>query len=438
MPAMTFGEFLATQALHLVALAALLAAGAFFSGAETALFSLSRGQLFRMRQDPHRLVRLAASLMRRPDNVLTTVLLGTNIVRILYFVLATLLIVRAQAGAEHARFWAPILAVASLLAVIVLGEIIPKTVCFLAPRQLAPLAAPVLAAMGRAVRPVQRFLMSFLVNPLTRLLAPARGRRGELTAEEMAALLALSQKRGLIGQDQTELLQEVLELTDLRAGDIMVPRVDVAAYDVSGPRGPLLELMRRKGITKVPVYRGDLDHIVGAVYAKRLLAEPGKPLPELVTPVQFVPESSPLERVLIQFRATRSQLAIVVDEYGGTAGLITLEDVLEEIVGDIADAREARRPPAVQQVGPAEWLVDGDLAVHEWAEAFPTDLAGARFSTVGGFVISLLGQVPRVGQTAQYRNVTFTVEAVRRNRISLLRVQLDVGQARRPGVEGRS
>jgi putative hemolysin len=91
----------------------------------------------------------------------------------------------------------------------------------------------------------------------------------------------------------------------------------------------------------------------------------------------------------------------------------------------------------VQQVGPAEWLVDGDLAIHEWAEAFPTDLAGARFSTVGGFVISLLGQVPRVGQTAQYRNVTFTVEAVRRNRISLLRVQLDAGEGGRPGAEGR-
>jgi len=422
--ALTIGEFLVEHVLDLVVLAVLLAAGGFFSGAETALFSLSQGQLLRLRQHGGRLGRLVPTLMRQPENVLTTVLLGTNIVRILFFVLSTLLIVQARTQVVHGQFWAPALAVATLLAVIIFSEITPKTICFLAPMQLAPLVAPALAAIGRVVLPIQRFLMALLVRPLTRLLAPAKSRRGGLTAEEMAALLALSQKRGLIGQDETELLQEVLELTDLKAGDIMVPRVDVVAYDVADPPEGLLELMRQKGLTKVPVFEGDLDHVTGAVYAKRLLAEPGKALREILTPVQFVPESAPLERVLIRLRAASSQLGVVVDEYGGTAGLVTLEDVLEEIVGDIADAREAPRPAAVQKVAPAEWLVDGDLPIHEWVQAFPLDLAAARFKTIGGFVISLLGQVPRVGQSVEYRNVAFTVEAVRRKRIALLRVSL--------------
>jgi len=422
--ATTIGPFLAGHVLDLAVLAILLGIGAFFSGAETALFALSPGELFEMDRDRRRLVRLAAELMRYPDRVLTTVLLGTNISRIVYFVFSTLLFMKVQQGVEHGLFWASAVSVASLLAVILLSEILPKTVCFLVPQRLAPLAAAGLAPMERVVRPAQRFLMRWLVGPLTRLLAPARVREVGLSPEEMGALLTLSRKRGLIGDDETGLLQEVLELTDLHAGDIMVPRVDVVAFEAGGSRAELVELMRRTRINKVPVYEGGLDHIVGVVYARRLLSEPEKDPGELLQPVEHVPESAPLERVLVDFRRTGSRLAVVVDEYGGTAGIITLKDILEEVVGDIVDAREPVRGPAVRRIGPAEWLIDGDLGIHEWADAFPTDLQGARFSTVGGFVISLLGHFPEVGQTARYRNVTFTVEAVRRHRIASLRVRL--------------
>ena len=430
MLAMTIGEFLAAQAWQFAALGVLLVLAAFFSGAETALFSLSRGELFALERDSRRLARIVPALMRRPGNVLTTVLLGTNIVHILYFVVSALLVMKVRSdGVEHGGLWAPVLVAATLLAIVVGGEVIPKTLAHIWARPLAPLAAPALSLLGRGAEPIQELLMAFLVEPLTRLLAPAQGRRGDLAADEMAALLALSQKRGLIGQDQGELLQEVLELTDLRAGDIMVPRVDMVAHDLDAPTEGLLEIVRRQRVTKIPVYEKDLDHVVGVVYAKRLLVNPGKPLREILSPVQFVPESAPLERALLQFRATRSQLGIVVDEYGGTAGLITLEDILEEIVGDIADAREIDRGPAVQQVAPAEWLVDGDLPIHEWAEAFPTDLTAARFTSVGGFVISLLGHIPRVGEQVAYRNVVFTVEAMQRRRIALLRVRLREGES---------
>ncbi len=424
MLAMTIGDFLAARAWELAALAALLAASAFFSGAETALFSLSRAELFALGQDSRKLARMVPALMRRPGNVLTTVLLGTNLIRILYFVVCSMLIMEAQRTLPDGQLAASLLAVATFVAVVLGSEVIPKTLANLWARRLAPLAAPALALLGRIVWPLQRFLMAALIEPLTRMLAPARRHRGDLTAEEMAALLTLSQKRGLIGQDETELLQEVLELTDLRAGDIMVPRVDLVACPAGASPESLLAIVRKRRITKIPIYEGGLDHVVGVVHAKRLLAEPPRPLREVLSPVQFIPESAPLERVLLQFRATGSTLGIVVDEYGGTAGLVTLEDILEEIVGDIADAHEARRGPAVQQIAEAEWLVAGNLPIHEWAEAFPTDLGAPRFSTVGGFVVSLLGRIPRVGDAAEYRNVTFTVEAMQHRRIALLRVRL--------------
>ncbi len=421
---LTIGEFLVEQVWQLGLLFGLLVASAYFAGAETALFSLSRSQLYKLERDSRRSARLAASLMRNPASVLTTVLLGTNIVHILYFVVSTILIMNAQAKMQGGEFWAPALAVATFVAIVVAAEIVPKTLAHIWAWQLAPPAAPVMAILDRGIKPIRRFLMAGLIDPLTRLLAPPGNRHGNLSSEELGSLLTLSQKRGLISADEGELLQEVLELTDRKAGDIMVPRVDIIACDVKSSPDELLEFVRQTRFTRIPVFEGDLDHIVGVVHAKRLLTDSGRTLREDAGPIRFVPESAPLERLLVHFRTTGSQLAVVVDEYGGTAGLVTLEDVLEEIVGDIVEVRDHKPEPIVRKLGPDQWLVDADLPIHEWSDAFPTDLTGARFNTVGGFVISILGHIPSVGEQAKYRNITFTVEEMRKRRIALLQVQL--------------
>ncbi|MCD4699666.1 MAG: hemolysin family protein [Phycisphaerae bacterium] len=425
---LTIGEFLVEQVWQVGLLCLLLVASAYFAGAETALFSLSRSQLYRLERDARRSARLAATLMRSPESVLTTVLLGTNIVNILYFVVSTMLIIDVRSQVRGGEFWAIALAFVTFVAMVITAEIIPKTLAHIWAWRLAPSAAPILAVLNRSLKPIQRALMTGLINPLTRLLAPAVNRRSDLAADEMSALLNLSQKRGLISADDGELLQEVLELTDRKASDIMAPRVDIVACDVNSPAEELLELVRRKRINRVPVYEGDLDHIIGVVYVKHLLADSGLTLRAAAGEIRFVPESAPLERLLVHFRATGSQLAVVVDEYGGTAGLVTLEDVLEEIVGEITEGMDHRPEPVVRQAGPGQWLVDADLPIHEWTDAFPTDLTGARFNTVGGFVVSLLGHIPSVGDQAEYRNVTFTVEEMRRRRIALLRVQLREGR----------
>lgn len=424
---MTIGEFLVEQVWQVGLLLVLLTASAYFAGAETALFSLSRSQLYQLERDSRRSARLAASLMRRPASVLTTVLLGTDIVNILYFVVSTLLIIKVRTQVRGGEFWAIGMAVVTFVAMVIAAEIIPKTLAYIWAWRLAPPAAPFLAVLDRGIKPIRRILITGLINPLTRLMAPSGDSRSNLVAEEMSALLTLSQKRGLINADEGELLQEVLELTDRKARDIMAPRVDIVACDVNSPVDELLELAREKHITRAPVYEGDLDHIVGVVHVKHLLADSELTLRAAADEIRFVPESAPLERLLVHFRATGSQLAVVVDEYGGTAGLVTLEDVLEEIVGEITEGMDHRPVPVVRRVGPGQWLVDADLPIHEWTDAFPTDLAGARFNTVGGFVVSLLGHIPSVGEQAEYRNVTFTVEEMRRRRIALLRVQLREG-----------
>ncbi len=421
------GQFLLLNGWQLVVLSLLLVFSAMVSACETGFFSLGSAELFAMGREGRPLGRMVASVMKMPRTLLTTVLLINNVLNILYFVISTLLLIQMEHEVRHGAVWSGVGAVASLLALVLFGEIIPKSVAYLYPRRLAEAAAPVILMLCRLVQPLHRFLAAMIVNPLTRLIAPPRSRRGDLTAEEMESLLTLSQKRGLIGKNETALLQEVLELTDLRAGNIMVPRVDMVAVEVNQPVAAPLEIVRRRRMTKLPVYEGNLDHMIGVVYAKRMLTSPGQSLREMVVVVPFVPETAALETVLLQFRATRTQVAIVVDEYGGTAGMVTLEDILEELVGDIADERETEQP-MVQPLGPRQWMVNGDMPIHEWIEAFPTELSGARYSTIGGFVLSLLGDIPRVGQSVRYHNVVFTIEAMRRRRIARLRVQLDEGK----------
>jgi putative hemolysin len=419
---MTWQQALAGQVWKLAVMAPLLVCSAFFSASETTLFSLSRLQLYRLGHGA-RPGRIVAGLMRRPRRVLNTLLLGNMCVNVAYTGIAAVAILELRRSG-----WAGwMVAAASLVLLLVLilfGEVLPKMLAMAAGLRLAVPAAAALSVIEQAAKPVIWVLEKALVVPLTRLVAPARPQGGEITTEELAALLDLSAKRGVIDRDANALLQEIVALTDIRVADIMVPRVDMVAYDVDAPPTGLIELCARTRRRKIPVYEKDVDHVLGVVHAKRLLLpSTPPPLRELVAKVPFVPEAANVERLLLQFRVTRTQMAIVVDEYGGTAGLVTLEDVLKEIVGDMPDVRGAPGP-AVQRLSECEYLLEGDLAIHEWEDAFKIDLSSGQISTVGGFVISLLGRIPREGDQAQYRNLRFTVVSMRRRRIGTLRLEL--------------
>lgn len=416
------GAFLATHAWQLALMGLLAAGSGFFSGTETALFSLTRGQIHRMR-DHGRAGAIVAWLLGRPRRVLNTLLLGNMLVNVAYTgVSATVIFALKDAGgAGWAVAAAPFV---FLLVLILVGEVTPKMLAAATCESWSLLTAVPMALLQRVLTPVVWLLEVVLVSPLSRMIAPRQTVRTYVTPDELAAVLDLSAKRGVIDRDVTFMLQEIVELTDLRVADIMVPRVDMVAYDLAGSREGLLDLFRRTHLRRVPVYEGDLDRIEGIIHAKRLLLNPKAPLRQLVRKVLFVPESANLEQLLTQLRAKGWQMAIAVDEYGGTAGLVTLEDALEEIVGDIPDPQDQQRGPAVERRGEREYVIDADLAVHEWADAFGMDLSGGRISTVGGFVTSLLGRIPREGDTASYRNLRFTVESMRGRRVGKLRVEL--------------
>jgi len=407
--------------LRIVLLVVLLAASAFFSGAETTLFALSRHELHRFRHSRRAGERLVATLMAEPRQLLLTLMIGN--VTINMFIFATSLSVFQQAlGAEH--WLAPILGMISPVLVTLLGEILPKGTAIDLRTTLAPHIARPVRFCQLVLTPVAFLLNVLLVTPATRLLVGGHPREEEVTVEELRQLLAMSQRRRVIDADENAMLSGVVQLNQMRVRDIVTPRVDIVAFDIEDPPAELARLFRESRRSKIPVYRKQLDHLVGVIYAREFFLAPDQPLSRHIRPIRFVPELITLMQLLEHFRRTATAFAAVVDEYGGLVGLVTIEDVAEQIVGELSLPDEADELPEYEQLDERTYRVSGRINLREWAEMFHIRRFDERVSTLAGLFIAELGRLPEVGDQITLANVRLTVESLRGRRIEWIRVEL--------------
>ncbi|MEM1108492.1 MAG: hemolysin family protein [Planctomycetota bacterium] len=416
----------------LLLLALLLVASGFFSGSETALFSLSRHQRARFAQSEAVTARTILTLLAETRGLLITLLLGNMTVNVLYFVVSSVLLIKAS---ESDRFSGPLLAALTLiplLTIILLGEVMPKLVASRLPDRFAKVIAIPMLGVHRVLTPI-RVASSFLViTPLSRLLSPPTP-SPELSPQELESMLQLSRQHGVIDYSEQRVLEQVLELSQLKVRNLMVPRVDVQAFDLDDSPTQLMELIRRTRLRHIPACRGDLDNVVGLIYSRQaLLAQPdtAEDVEKLVRGVQFVPELQRADRTLIELRKSGTTFALAVDEYGGTAGLITLEDLVEHLVGNIPGAYEQSGEIDVEPIGDNRWRVDADLSVHDWADFFgrhqhvETARRLATANTIGGLVMAELGRVPRKDDTIALGNVRLTVDRMDGPRIETVVIEL--------------
>jgi len=412
---------------HLAAMAALLAASAFFSLSETALFNLSRDQLRRFRSSHNPFCHLAAGLMDDPRRLLVTVLFGNMAVNTAFFVLGVTLVddIRLQ-HPEAIGLWRVIIGAGLLVAVILVGEIIPKSLAAAMPERLALVAGLPLTAVGYVVLPVRVVLSHVLVAPLARLVTGGRQVHAYVTRDELQALVEVAAREGAVTAQEGDMLADVLELGALKVREVMTPRVEIVGCDRATPMAVVLAVFRRTRRSKILVFEDEMDNICGLVYAKTAFLNPDGPLADLVRPVYYVPETKTVESLLKDFRTRKIQFAVVVDEYGGVSGLVTLEDCLEQIVGDIEDETDQPAASPVQRASDTEYMLAGTLSIRSWADEFDVDVPseGGRYSTVAGFVASLLGRLPKPGDAAGWRNLRFTVTEVRRHRVTWVRLEL--------------
>ncbi len=400
--------------LMLAALPPLLIASGFFSGSETALFGMSANERMMVRRRAPFASRAIETLLAERRMLLITILLGNMTVNVVFFVLSSMLVLKAEAGVAAGLG----LSLLSLLLIVLAGEVLPKVTANTFRQRFASVTGPPLLVLHRAIGPLRVVLDLAVVAPLARLTAPS-ATPPALGADELTALLDVSGTEGVIARDEQKLLEDVVNFSSLKVRDVMTPRVRLDALPWTARREEVVEMARETRRTKAPVYRGSLDDILGILHCKRyLLDERGEQTPLLahVTPPCFVPESATLDKLLDHFRDSGVQLAIVVDEYGGTAGILALEDIVEEIVGDITGSTDEAHPPAVK-LGPNRWRAPGDLGVHDWASVFGRSVLSTRASTLGGLILERLGRAARVGDAVTLANVRFAVEKLDRARI---------------------
>jgi putative hemolysin len=399
--------------LEWAALPLLLCLSAFASGSETALFALTLEQRERASERVRR-------ILRDPQALLVTLLLLNLVANILFFAVVSGL---APHGEPYEKLaWGA----GAVFAVVFLGEIVPKALALqlaVPVARTSALAVETLVILGLPLRRVVQFVLGLAL----RALGDVAREEPPITPDSLAEVLEQSASHGLIGVGEADLLAEVVELEGLRVGEIMTPRVDMLALDLDAAEDDNLQIVARalaRRQTWLAAIRGQADDLVGIVRLRDLLRDEETPLEELVKPALFVPEVANVLDLLKQMREHKATEAIVIDEYGGTAGCVTIEAVFEEIVGDLRVEGEAQEAPVVA-LGEGRFRVSGSLSIRDWNEQFGRRVVPEGFETVGGFVTALLGRIPRAGDRVRAHGLVTQVREVRGRRVASVDMYID-------------
>jgi len=421
----------------LLVMAGLLCLSAFFSGSETALFSLSREQRRRLQESKRRSAWLIDRLLHDPKALLVTVLFGNMLVNVGFFSLSYTLAESIRHDARYGTTGATVVGLMGLFTLIVFGEVMPKSMAIQFALPISRLACGPIYLLAKLFRPI-RYVFGSVLDVALRFSDRFHSPQGYITAEELKMLIGLCERHGVIDRDEQRMIQDVVEFADIRVREVMVPRVDMALFRLGGRVDEFLALARERRVSKIPVYENTIDEIVGIVHVRDLFLHAEDDVRDHVRPVLFVPESKTVESLLREFRREHRQIAIVVDEYGGTEGLVTLEDILEEIVGEIGDEFDQPEPEPVRRIEEDRYLLSGDLSIREWSGIFGFDVGRGRMNTLGGFVTSLLGHLPRPGERVDYKNLSFEVEAMRGRRVATVLLERRESPQDAPGTANHS
>ncbi|MBI4593451.1 MAG: HlyC/CorC family transporter [Candidatus Rokubacteria bacterium] len=401
--------------LELLALLLLVACSAILTGAEAAYFSLGRARLKRLAGTPSADGRPTPAI-EHPHDLLVTLLVGITLINISASAIAATI-----AEDLFGPRWG--LAVEMLVMILVLatfGEVLPMTLAVTYPERFLAFVRRPVAGLGLLLAPV-RALLGGLTTLTVRVIGRDRQAQPELSEEELRTLVDVGASEGVVEREEREMIHKVFELEDTLARSIMVPRTDMFCLDVAAPAERILPALREHLHSRVPVYEGAIDVIVGILYTKDLLPWIGGLPPDFdlrghLHPPYFVPETKRADVLLQEMQAKKLQLAIVVDEYGGTAGLVTLEDLLEELVGEIAD--EYDEPERlIQRLDATTYRLAGKLPIDELNAATGLTISNEAYDTVGGWVLDLFGRVPSRAERKETPELTVTVEKVERTRV---------------------
>lgn len=405
---------------------------ALFSGSEVAFFSLSNQQdILDEGQTKGSADELILRMLQRPRRLLSTILIGNTFANIITSVLAAVLTgnIVAYFGFSTVLVYVVEIIVLTFM-ILILSEITPKVIAINDPLQSA--------------RRISRFIYVFyiLLTPLSKLIAESAISLEErlpkpdskMTSEDIKTMAEVSEREGSILSEEREIIENVIEFGSTSVREIMTSRVNIVAVSMDNSLYEVLNLIREKGLSRMPLYENDLDTIIGIIYSKDVLPYINSDIERttinwrtIARKALFIPATKKLDDLLRDFQQEKTHIAIVVDEYGGTEGLITLDDILEEIVGDISDEYDESEEQLYTEFKNGVYIFDAKIDLDDMEEILEVDITEEDddFETLGGLVYHLTERIPNVGERVYYKNLELTIHSVQNNRVKKLRVKLN-------------
>jgi len=413
--------------IQLCLLVVLLGTSALFSSAETALTTVNRIRVRTLASQGDKRAVTLLSILQKPEKMLSVILIGNNVVNLYASSLATT-VTLSLFGSKMVGVATGVLT----LAVLVFGEVAPKTMASRNAERIALRAAGPVRSLMWLFTP-----LVFVVNNLARLVMKLFGadrpnERELMTAEELRTIVQVGHEDGVLENDERKIIDNVFDFGDRSARDIMIPRIDMTCIDIEASKEELMEVVREEQYTRIPVYKDTADTIVGILNVKDLLfraPEKNFRIAELMRKPLFTYEQKKTSELMVEMRKNYTNLAIVLDEYGVTAGMVTMEDILEEIVGEIRDEYDRDEEKSIRRVAPNTYLVEGNVKIDDLNEALQLKLSSEDYESIGGYVLEQLEHFPKEGESVVRDCMRFTVTRMEQTRIAEVKLTLAAEKA---------
>ncbi len=415
------------QALQILIIIGLLALSAFFSSSETAMMSVNKIRVRNLAEAGLSSAQILSKVLDNQPKMLSAILIGNNIVNISASSLMTVVVTQAFGD----KFVGLATGILTLL-VLIFGEITPKTTATLYSETIALRFAKPIYLIMQVLTPVIFIVDKLALGVLLFLHIDPNKKQEAITEDELRTIVEVSHEEGVIESDEKKMIYNVFDFGDSVAKDIMVPRIDMTFIDVNAEYDEVVEIFRQEKYTRYPVFEETTDNVIGIINIKDLLLiehEKKFCLRDYLREPLYTYEYKKTAELMVELRKTQNNIAIVLDEYGATAGLITLEDMLEEIVGEIRDEYDEDEEDLIKKIGPKEYLVEAAMKLDDLNDQLGLKLESEDYDSIGGFIIGLLDHLPEEGEEVTFDNLKFVVEKVDRNRIESVHLYImDPGQ----------
>ena len=416
----------------------LIGVNAFFAASEMAIVSVRQARLKPLIDDGNKAAILVSKFLEEPSKLLSTIQIGITFAGFLASAIgaqslsSSFAVYLKSLNIPIVSPSSTVIATITVTAIIgfftiVLGELVPKRLALEKSDKIALAVARPIKILFSIVSPAVRML-AFMTNLIAKLLGGSNDfDNSQITEEEIRMMINVGEEKGIFQQTETNMINSIFEFDNTAAKEVMTPRTHIVAVNIDATIDEILEVVIEESFSRIPVYENSIDNVIGLLYVKDLFALIRKSteweisLKDLIRPAYFVPEYKKIDELFKEMQKSKTHIAIVIDEYGGTAGLITIEDLLEEIVGNIFDEYDDV-VLEYEQIDDDTYLVDGLLGINEINDIMHLDLPEEEFDTISGMILSLSGKMPEVGEEVEYEDVSFRIEEVDDKRISKIKI----------------